>query len=73
MKSEIADLRNVSKTKDGGTITAAAFLQEFVGKIPWAHLDIAGTAWNFTEKPYIPPGPSGFGARLLLQCVRDWK
>jgi len=73
MKSDLADLRNVSKGRDGGSITAAAFLQEFVGKTPWAHLDIAGTAWNFTEKSYIPAGPSGFAARTLLGLLRDWK
>jgi len=73
MKSALADLRNVSKGRDGGSITAAAFLQEFVGKTPWAHLDIAGTAWNFTEKSYIPAGPSGFAARTLLGLLRDWR
>jgi len=73
LKSEIADLRNVSKGRDGGSITAAAFLQEFVGETPWAHLDIAGTAWNFTEKSYIPNGPSGISARTLLEMIRNWK
>jgi leucyl aminopeptidase len=69
LKSEIADLKNVGK-RDGGTITAACFLQEFVADTPWAHLDIAGTAWNFTEKSYIPKGPSGTGVRTLLTMVR---
>ena len=72
LKSEIADLRNVGK-KDGGTITAAAFLKEFIGEIPWAHLDIAGTAWDFTEKSYIPKGPSGSAVRTLFDFVRNWK
>ena len=72
LKSEIADLKNVGK-KDGGTITAAAFLKEFVGEIPWAHLDIAGTAWDFTEKSYIPKGPSGIAVRTLFDFVRNWK
>lgn len=73
LKSEIADLRNVSKGRDGGAITAAAFLQEFVKGNAWAHLDIAGTAWNFTEKSYIPKGPSGMAARTLLELIRNWK
>ncbi|MEJ2688353.1 MAG: leucyl aminopeptidase [Deltaproteobacteria bacterium] len=73
LKSEIADLSNVSKGRDGGSITAAAFLQEFVKKTAWAHLDIAGTAWNFTEKSYIPKGPSGIAARTLLELIRSWK
>lgn len=72
LKSEIADLKNVGK-RDGGAITGAAFLQEFVGKTPWAHLDIAGTAWDFTEKSYIPKGPSGTAVRTLFDFVRNWK
>lgn len=72
LKSEIADLKNVGK-RDGGTITAAAFLKEFVGDTPWAHLDIAGTAWDFTEKSYIPKGPSGIAVRTLFDFVRNWK
>ena len=72
LKSEIADLKNVGK-KDGGAITAAAFLKEFVGETPWAHLDIAGTAWDFTEKSYIPKGPSGIAVRTLFDFVRNWK
>ncbi len=72
LKSEIADLKNVGK-KDGGTITAAAFLKEFVGETPWAHLDIAGTAWDFTEKSYIPKGPSGIAVRTLFDFIRNWK
>ena len=72
LRSDIADLKNFGG-RQGGTITAAAFLQEFAGKIRWAHLDIAGTAWNFTEKSYIPKGPSGIGVRTLLEFVRNWK
>lgn len=72
LKSTVADLKNVDK-RDGGTILGAAFLQEFVGKTPWAHLDIAGTAWNFTEKSYVPKGPSGIGVRTLLALIRNWK
>jgi len=72
IKSEVADIRNIGG-KGAGTITAAAYLQEFVGDTPWAHLDIAGTAWNFTEKSYIPKGPSGIAVRTLLNLVRNWK
>ncbi len=71
LKSEVADLKNVGG-KAAGTITAAAFLQEFVGDTPWVHLDIAGTAWGFTEKSYIPKGPSGIGARTLIDLIRNW-
>jgi len=72
LKSEIADLKNVG-SRDGGSITAACFLKEFVGDTPWAHLDIAGTAWSFTEKSYIPKGPSGIGVRTLFDLIRNWK
>lgn len=71
LKSEVADLKNIGG-KAAGTITAAAFLQEFVGDTPWGHLDIAGTAWGFTEKSYIPKGPSGIGARTLIDLIRNW-
>jgi leucyl aminopeptidase len=71
IESKIADLKNVGD-KGAGTITAGAFLQEFVGEAKWAHIDIAGTAWDFTEKSYIPKGPSGVGVRLLLETIRNW-
>lgn len=71
LESKVADLKNVGD-KGAGTITAGAFLQEFVGDTHWVHLDIAGTAWNFTEKSYVPKGPSGIGVRLLLEVIRNW-
>lgn len=72
LKSEVADLKNIGG-KSAGTITAASYLQEFVGETSWAHLDIAGTAWGFTEKSYIAKkGPSGTGVRTLLELVRHW-
>ncbi len=71
LKSEVADLKNVGG-RPAGTITAAAYLQEFVGETPWAHCDIAGTAWDFTEKSYIPKGPSGICVRTLAGLVRKW-
>lgn len=71
IKSDVADIKNVGD-RSAGTITAAAFLQEFVGDTPWAHLDIAGTAYEFTEKSYIPKGPSGIGVRTLVDLIRNW-
>ena len=68
----MADIKNTGG-KEAGTITAAAYLQEFVGDTPWAHLDIAGTAWGFTDKSYIPKGPSGIAVRTLLNLARNWK
>lgn len=72
LKSQIADLKNVGN-RTAGTITAGAFLQEFVGKTKWAHLDIAGTAFDYTEKSYVPKGPSGIGTRAIIDLVRNWK
>lgn len=73
LKSEVADLKNVGG-RPAGTITGASYLQEFVGETPWAHLDIAGTAWGFTEKSYTPAkGPSGVGVRTLLSLIHNWK
>ena len=72
IKSQVADIKNTGG-KPAGCITAAEYLHQFVGKTPWAHLDIAGTAWDFTEKTYIPKGPSGFGVRILIEFLRRWK
>lgn len=72
IKSNVADIKNTGG-KPAGSITAAEYLHRFVGKVPWAHLDIAGTAWDFTEKSYIPKGPSGFGVRTLIELVRRWE
>lgn len=71
IESKVADIRNIGG-KSAGAITAAAYLEKFVGDTPWAHLDIAGTAWDFTEKSYIPKGPSGVGVRTLVELIRGW-
>jgi leucyl aminopeptidase len=71
MKSDVADFKNVG-TRSGGAIIGAIFLSKFVGRTPWAHIDIAGPALIEKERPYIPRGATGIGARLLLQLLRDW-
>ncbi len=68
IKSEIADIQNIGGRK-AGTITAAYFLREFVDETPWAHLDIAGTAWNESAKPYLAVGPTGVCVRTLVNLV----
>ena len=68
IKSDIADIKNVGGRK-AGTITAAYFLREFVGDTPWVHLDIAGTAWNDSGKPYLSVGPTGICVRTLVNLV----
>ncbi len=70
--SDVADIKNTGG-RPAGTITAAAYLQKFVGDTPWLHMDIAGTAWDFTKKSYIPKGPSGTGVRTLVDLIRNWK
>jgi leucyl aminopeptidase len=70
IKSDIADMKNVG-TRAGGSITAAQFLQRFVDKRPWAHLDIAGTAWATKEQGVTPKGATAFGVRLLDRLVAD--
>lgn len=72
IESKVADIKNTGG-RSAGTITAAAYLQKFVGETPWAHCDIAGTAWDFTEKSYIPKGPSGIATRTLVTFIRHWK
>ncbi len=68
IKSDIADVKN-SGGRVAGSITAAMFLKAFAGNVPWAHLDIAGTAWFEDEKPYLAKGATGFGARLMAHYV----
>ncbi len=66
LRSEIADMVN-SAGRAGGASTAAAFLKEFAGGRPWAHLDIAGTAWAEEKRPYQPKGATGAAVRLLIE------
>src|SRR5678816_759354 len=69
-KSEIADFSNTGG-RPAGSITAALFLKEFTGHLPWVHLDIAGTAWAEEAKPYQPKGATGVGVRTLVELARD--
>jgi len=73
LKSSNADIKNIGG-RGGGAITAAAFLSYFVDDIPWAHLDIAGTAWNqegTKEKTYNPKGATGFGIRTIVKFIAN--
>ncbi len=69
-KGSIADLTNASAKRKAGTIYAASFLEEFVDGKPWAHLDIAGTAWD-TGREYVGKGPTGYGVRLLVSLAKE--
>ena len=69
-KGTVADLTNASAKRKAGTIYAGSFLEEFVGETPWAHVDIAGTAWD-VGRPYTGNDASGFGVRLLVELSRE--
>jgi leucyl aminopeptidase len=69
IKSRYADIANAVEARKAGSITAAEFLRRFTGDVPWAHLDIAGTAYD-NGKPYTPKGGAGFGVRLLVELAR---
>ncbi len=68
LKSEIADLTNTGG-RPAGSITAAMFLKEFTGELPWVHIDIAGTAWTEEARPYQPKGASGVAVRTLAELA----
>jgi leucyl aminopeptidase len=72
MKGSVGDLKNIGSPSTGaGSCTAGAFLSNFVGDIPWAHLDIAGTAWGATRRDYQGgPVGTGVGVRLLLDYLK---
>jgi len=73
INSEIADMKNTG-SKWGGACTAAAFLRRFINDdISWAHLDIAGMAWEYKGNPTVPKGGVGFGVRTLDRLVWDWE
>ena len=67
--SEVADMRNVGRPGQAGTIAAAMLLREFVGDVPWAHLDIAGPARSDENSRYLAKGGTGFGVRTLVALV----
>ena len=69
-KGSVADLTNAAAKRKAGTIYAGSFLEEFVGDTPWAHVDIAGTAWD-VGRPYTGNDASGFGVRLLVELARE--
>ncbi len=70
IKSDVADIKN-SGGRPAGSITAGWFLKEFVGDIPWVHLDIAGTAWKDEAAPYLRKGATGVPTRLFIEWIRE--
>ncbi len=71
VKGRYGDLDNAPEGRKAGTITGATFLSNFVGETPWAHLDIAGSAWDL-GRAYAPKSASGYGVRLLVELARSY-
>jgi len=71
LKTPFADLANIGG-RPGGSITAAWFLKEFTGDLPWVHLDIAGTAWLDEAKAWMAKGPTGVGVRTFAHVAMNW-
>jgi leucyl aminopeptidase len=69
-RGKVADLVNVSDQRKAASAYAASFLEEFVDGKPWAHLDIAGTAWGQDNRDYVGKGASGWGVRMLVELAR---
>jgi leucyl aminopeptidase len=71
VKGKYGDLDNAPEARKAGTIVGAAFLSNFVGETPWAHLDIAGSAWEL-DREYVGKGASGYGVRLLVELAKSY-
>ncbi len=71
IKGSYADLDNAPEARKAGTIVGGAFLSNFVGEVPWGHLDIAGSAWDL-DREYVGKGASGYGVRLLVELARSY-
>jgi len=72
IESDVADVKNVGG-RPAGPVTAALFLKKFAEGYPWAHLDIAGTAYIEKERAYVPKNATGVGVRLLAHLITNWK
>ncbi len=70
IEGSYAELTNLSERREASPITAAELLHHFVGDVPWAHVDIAGTAWDVPRPYYVGKGATGFGVRLLVEVAR---
>lgn len=73
IKSEVADVKNISEEGDAGVIIGATFLKNFVGDVPWVHIDIGTTVWSKAEKGLLIKGATGATVRLMMELIREWK
>jgi leucyl aminopeptidase len=71
--SDVADMKNIGATGQAGALSAALLLQEFVGEVPWVHLDIAGPAFSDKNRGYVRKGGTGFGVRTLLALLDTYE
>jgi leucyl aminopeptidase len=71
IKGKYGDLDNAPEGRKAGTVVGGTFLSNFVGEVPWAHLDIAGSAWDL-DRVYVGKGASGYGVRLLVELARSY-
>src|SRR5438309_8315086 len=71
VKGTYADLDNAPEARKAGTIVGGAFLSKFVDEVPWAHIDIAGSAWDL-DRAYVGKGASGYGVRLLVELALSY-
>jgi leucyl aminopeptidase len=71
IKGKYGDLDNAPEARKAGTIVGGTFLSNFVGETPWAHLDIAGSAWDL-DRAYVGKGASGYGVRLLVELAKSY-
>src|SRR6202790_5092128 len=72
IKGSVGDIQNIGSGKGGGAITGAMFIKEFTGDTPWIHLDIAGTAWNDDQKPWMAKGATGSAVRTLVHMLMSY-
>lgn len=71
IEGQYAQLTNITERREAQAITAAELLHHFAGDVPWAHLDIAGTAYDVPRPYYVGKGATGFGVRLLVELARS--
>jgi leucyl aminopeptidase len=71
LESTVADLKNIGRPGQAGSIVAAAFLEQFVGEGPWAHIDLAATSFTETDHPLAGKGGTGWGVRLIDRLVAE--
>ena len=71
IKSKVADIKNIGEGRWGGAITAAKFLENFVGRTPWVHVDIAGPAFADRPQPHRDAGATGVMVRTLVRWIES--